>query len=753
MDLMFNKYQSSIEELKISQLPEEVQEQFYDFINNVPYIKNLVSTDRRFAKDMPKDDSGKIIIDLENPHIIEDADYFRPTALHFQQTGRLTDLRPNNNPNSEFGKWIREEIKRCWYGYIRESDGEWVSGDMYYYLNYCPIQQIEGDAVRVRRVIDMPRMWEGQYLVTHYINKARELGKFAAELASRGRGKSYLGAALLAKRFNLGEDEYVKEKVQNVVTASLEKYLHGANQILDMFKYYIDFTAEYTQFPRRRLTDSFQSLMWESGYKDTATGVRKGSQNSVIGITSNSDSSKLIGSRGVLYIIEEMGKFPGLRSMWDLIKPCVSDGKKTWGIIFAYGTSGEAESDFASAKELLYNPLGYNILDVKNVYDKQGLGKDKFAFFFPAYMNRAGCYNKDGVSDVTKALVEILMERYVKKYNSSDINSITTMIAQNPITPQEAIMKVKDNFFPVTQINERLNQLDSDSSAYDDVFTGDFAIDKDGKVIFVPTQKQPIRTFPLDEKTDDKEGAVELYEMPQKVNGEVQSGRYIISVDPYDKDESTTTSLYSMFIFDLFTDRVVGEYTGRPMSAKIAYEKTRLAALFYNAKVGYENNIMGLFQYFTEMKCIHLLLETPEFLYDKQIVKVRGIGNAKYGIRATVPIINMGNELTKDWLMKITTVDREVDGVIQQVQIPNLYLLKNRAFLQECAFYNPVINVDRIRSFGILMIYRQSMIILYGGDIQSQQEVYDANDKANDDYFTRNYDAKFRRNLNKNDWI
>jgi len=45
------------------------------------------------------------------------------------------------------------------------------------------------------------------------------------------------------------------------------------------------------------------------------------------------------------------------------------------------------------------------------------------------------------------------------------------------------------------------------------------------------------------------------------------------------------------------------------------------------------------------------------------------------------------------------------------------------------------------------------MIILYGGDIQSQQEVYDANDKANDDYFTRNYDAKFRRNLNKNDWI
>lgn len=53
----------------------------------------------------------------------------------------MTNLRPNANPNSEFGKWIREEIRRIWYGYVRESDGAWVTGDMYFYLNYCPIIQ------------------------------------------------------------------------------------------------------------------------------------------------------------------------------------------------------------------------------------------------------------------------------------------------------------------------------------------------------------------------------------------------------------------------------------------------------------------------------------------------------------------------------------------------------------------------------------------------------------------------------------
>lgn len=78
-------------------------------------------------------------MDLANPHILEDMDYFRPTALHFKKDGTPTSLRPNPNPNSDFGKWIRTEIDRIWNGMVREFDGEWVTGDMYFYLNYTPI--------------------------------------------------------------------------------------------------------------------------------------------------------------------------------------------------------------------------------------------------------------------------------------------------------------------------------------------------------------------------------------------------------------------------------------------------------------------------------------------------------------------------------------------------------------------------------------------------------------------------------------
>ena len=127
--------------------------------------------ERPKAKDLPRDDKGRIIVDITKPHILEDMDYFRPSALRYKQTGSYTNLRPNPNPNSEYGKWIREEIRRCYEGYVRESDGEWVTGNMYFFMNYCPIPmtKITGKSKKGERVIDFPEFWEGIYYRFHYI--------------------------------------------------------------------------------------------------------------------------------------------------------------------------------------------------------------------------------------------------------------------------------------------------------------------------------------------------------------------------------------------------------------------------------------------------------------------------------------------------------------------------------------------------------------------------------------------------------
>ena len=123
-----NKYQTKLTDELLKDIPIEIQDQLFDIINNVEFVKRLISPKREYAKDRPKDSKGRIIVDLSNPHILENMDYFRPSALHFEKYGNFTSLRPNANPNSEYGKWIREERRRCWEGYIRKSDGEWVTG-------------------------------------------------------------------------------------------------------------------------------------------------------------------------------------------------------------------------------------------------------------------------------------------------------------------------------------------------------------------------------------------------------------------------------------------------------------------------------------------------------------------------------------------------------------------------------------------------------------------------------------------------
>lgn len=733
-----NKYQTKYSKEYLESLPKEVQEQYYDFITNVPYIKYLLSDNRPYARDLPRDEEGKIIVDVTKPHILEDTDYFRPSAIHYQQYGCFTKLKPNANPNSEFGKWIREEVRRCWEGYVRPSDGEWITGDMYFFLNYCPILLIKKDENNKSiRTIDFPRFWDGHYYKSHYLNQCRNEGHHAAELASRGKGKSLFAASMLAKRFILGESKNVNKKVQCVATASERKYIQGAFQLLDMFQYYIDFCANNTEFPRQRITSSLQNLAWTMGYVDSETNTRRGTENSVIGITSKDDESKLRGSRGVLYLLEEAGSFPRLLNLYQVLRPSVEDGNSVWGLIYLYGTAGDSDSDFSSMQELMYNPNGYNIKAVNNVYDKEGQGRKQFTYFFPGYMNRADCYDEDGNSDVNKALLEILLDRYKVKYNSTDINAITKRIAEIPITPQEAILKTKDNIFPIAEITKRLNEIDNNPNFYDDTYVGDLVINK-GNIEFSPnTLDMPIRDFPT--KDNKVKGAIEIFEMPQEVHGKIPKDRYIVSLDNYENDEAQSMSLGSMFVLDLWTDRIVAEYTGRPMFADDLNEICRKLCLFYNAKVMVENNKKNTFSYFSRMNSLHLMADTPEYLKNKQLIKTTGFGNASKGITATLPIKNFALGLIRDWLLKPVTITKEEGNEVVEYIVPNLSFIKNRALLKELMLYNPAINVDRIMSLCQLMLYREEKMILYQGEPRRAEKTIDASYLGNDPFFTRNY--------------
>lgn len=744
-----NKYQTPLTDELLDALPDEVRDQLFDIINNVEFVRRLISPTRGYAKDRPRDESGKIIVDLANPHILENMDYFRATALHYEKYGTLTNLRPNANPNSAYGKWVREEKRRCWEGYVRESDGEWITGYMYWFLNYSPIMlsKIRKGSKRADRIEALPECWEGIYWRFHCIEQASDGGIYnnfqggqhMAELASRGKGKSYSLASILNHIFILGENEEAHEKVKGIVTAYQKEYL-TKDGVLNKFVDMANFCASNTQFPRKRLKNSLQEMTWIMGYKDAELDIEKGTQNTVLGVSSKDDESKLRGKRAAKILIEEFGTFPRLTDLYNVLLPSVQEGDIVFGQIYMLGTAGDNESDFAGAQEIMYNPKGYNMYALPNVFDKFNQGRPNFVFFFPGYINRKGCYNHDGVSDVIKALIEILLNRYRVKYNSTDPNTIIKTIAEVPITPAEAIVKTGVNMFPVADLTERLGQLDSNPREYDDVYTGDLILNESGVVEFKPTFDMPIREFP--HKDNKIEGAFEIFQMPEidKKTDKAYNARYILGCDPYDDDESNTMSLGSVWVLDLWTDRIVAEYTGRPLFADDFFEKVRRLCLFYNGRMNYENNKKGLFAYFSRMNCTYLLTDQLEFLKDKQMIKDTGYGNKAKGTNATEAINAFARNRLRAWLLRPVTVIKTVDGEEQEVEIPNLFTLRSRAFIKELINYNSEGNFDRISAAGMLMLLREDRIILYQGNVsREKQEKADSSYLGNDPFFRNNY--------------
>lgn len=758
-----NKYQTELTEELVNSLPQEVQDQLFDIINNVEFVKRLISPTREYAKDRPRDDRGRIIVDLANPHILEDMDYFRPSAIHYEKYGTFTNLRPNANPNSEYGKWVREERRRIWDGYVRESDGEWVTGYMYWFLNYSPMMLSKireykdkngkkKKSKRADRVEALPECWEGIYWRFHCLDQASngglynnfEGGQHMAELASRGKGKSYSLASILNHIFVVGESEEAHEKVKGIVTAYQKEYL-TKDGVLNKFVDMANFCATNTQFPRKRLKNSLQEMTWIMGYKDVELDIERGTQNTVLGVSSKDDESKLRGKRAAKILIEEFGTFPRLVDLYNVLLPSVQEGDIVFGQIYMLGTAGDNESDFAGAQEIMYNPKGYNMYALPNVFDKYNQGKPYFVFFFPGYVNRKGCYNENGVSDVIKALIEILMNRYRVKYNSTDPNTIIKTIAEVPITPAEAIVKTGVNMFPVADLTERIGQLDANPTEYDDVYVGDLVFNKDGQVEYKPTSATPIRDFP--HKDNKIEGAIEIYQLPEidRNTGKPYNDRYILGADPYDDDESNTMSLGSIFVLDLWTDRIVAEYTGRPPFADDYYEICRKLCLFYNGRLNYEYNKKGLFSHFSTRNSLYLLTDVLDFLKEKQMMK-DGYGNKSKGTNASPAINAYARSRLRSWLLAPVPIMQTIDGEEKEVMVPRLFTVRNRALLKELINYNSEGNFDRISAMGMLMLLREDRMIRYQGDVSKEkQERANNSYDGNDPFFKRNYDFRFRQ--------
>jgi hypothetical protein len=707
--LNFNKTQTILDEKFVDSLNSNVKSELVDCISNIKFIRELVSIERGNSSTRPKE-NGKITVDITKPHILEDMDYFRKVAINFQRTGKYTSLYPNKHSQSEYYKFWKEEARRCREGYVREYDGEWITGDYYFYLNYSPIYltKFKEGSKRADRVFDFPRVYDGDYFYFHYIEQCRDEGKHGMTLKSRGRGFSFKGGSGLARNFILGASTESTQGVKAFAIADEREYL-TKDGVLNKFIDIIDHCATNTPWSKvRSLKDSWNEMHWKMGYKDPDSNKEMGTKNEVMGVTLKNDPQKARGKRGAYIIWEEVGKFPNILSAWQIARPSVEDGDFAFGTMLAYGTGGTENADFKGAEEMFYHPKGYNIKYLPNIFDKNVNYESSIcAFFFPEYLNRTGCYDENGNSDVIKSLLEILRVREEVKNGSSDPNAIVQEKAERPITPQEAIMRREGSVFPIGDLKDYLADIMPNINKFlSPHWVGRLSLVSGGEVEWKIDPAINInREYPISDNKN-KEGGVEIFEMPYKNSvGDIPHGLYIAGIDPVDDDSSTTNSLFSIFVLNTLTDRIVAEYTGRTFDVTESYEIARRLLIFYNAQALYENDKKGLYAYFKNKNSLYLLADTPEIVRDMDMGTISRLGNKSKGLNSSVKVNSWGRRLQSQWMLnKAYSQEDDDDGLL------NLHKIRSIGYIKEAIAWSSDINADRVSAMGMLMILREDRI-------------------------------------------
>lgn len=665
--------------------------------------------------------------------MFKDTHLFQETANNFLKNGKKYTLHPIGT--KAYMDFWKEERRRIKEGYT--INGVRISGAFYNYLNFSPILKTEviginenqDGQVNAERVLGFPDFWDHDYEFFDYLEKAELNGEHAMLAGSRSKGKSLKAASLCARNYH----HFKKSK--SYCFAAKEEYLLKDGIISKTWEL-IDFLDNYTPWSKRRHENNSEMHRKASIRIKNENGVETIDPNSfmseVIGVTTGDNINKLRGKRGRLMILEEGGSYPNLNKGINILRPSMEEGNRTFGTILICGTGGDESADFSGFEEIFNNPQAYNVRGVQNIWD-EGMEHTKVGFFFPAYCNYAGTMDKDGNSDIEKAKRIIQADRKLVA-QGADPHALTRRKAELPFTPREMMMRISGTLFPIDELKQQEAEIISHPATYKnadyigrlelnrDTQEYDFVYDSDTTVIY---------QFPL---KDNKNlpGGICIYEHPKRSSsGSYYTHRYCAGIDSYDFDESTTTSLGSCFIMDLWSKRIVAEYTGRPKTADEFYENCRRLCLYYNATANIENANKGIFKHFDDKGCGYLLMEEPRVV--RETLENTSIkNNSARRRRGTTPSKSINAHargILAKWFLTPTNNPDKPEEL-------HVHTFRCLPAIREAVLWNIDGNFDRISALGMLMLAMEDR------EKYNEETTEDHKTLAQDPWFLRNYRKK-----------
>lgn len=541
-----------------------------------------------------------------------------------------------------------------------------------------------------------------------YRNEARNV----LDLEGRGGGKSYWGSACILHNFLFDGardyEEYIQRKrdkkpfVSDTVVGSIDaKY---STDLLSKVKLAMDnlpgqtsiinALGETEYYPSPLFTNYSGSLMPGKNWTNE--------QGSVLNHRTFQDNPLAAnGTRPNRVFLEEVGFMNNIIEAWGAIEAtqAAAEGKRL--VIYGMGTGGLTTGGAALfTQDIFYHPEAYNCLSFPDQWEDKGVGR-RIGYFVPAEKTRNKF--KEGPNLITnfEKAREAISEEIETAKKSGSRTTYLSKVINNPRVPSDIFLRAEGVFFPIHELKECLVELERNTLLLNASYKVDLRIEN-GEVVMYPSNLEPITEFPLT-KGATMDACIEIFEKPKKdAGGIVFPNRYYISCDPVDDDGNTDVkrSLQSAHVMDMWTDRIVAEYSARTYLAEDYYENLRKLALFYKARILYENNKKGLYGHFKNRNCLHLLMETPEILKDQELVKSIGIGNRSLGVNMNDKIKIHAINLTLSWLEKPSYANPEKK---------NMTTIRSIGLLKELIAFSLDVNADRVSSLLVLMILKQEL--------------------------------------------
>lgn len=684
-------------------MPGEIYEKIPAFING-SWSEISYSTKEEF------------ILDLEENYFKEVGEYGfteKTLAVLFNtQKDFLKNGYYCNEPYNSKGFitfWDFEKLKSRKGLFIIDGENKWYfSRDIYFWLNFLPIFN------KKKKRDDFPNLTDAHVRMDLYEFIAELKGLHGIITKKRQFGSSYYHAAKLINRFWFEPSTILQ------MGASLDLYVNGTKgtwRYLNSYRNWLN--KETAWFRPIKGGDGNWKQSIDEINPITKQSVETGRQGVLTSTTFERSATNGVGGAKSIFYHEEAGIASKMDTTYEFMRSAVEDGNESTGFFVGAGSVGDL-SECEPLKAYMYAAEVNGFYAVNNKLIDSEMPEAPTGLFISEVHAMTGFVDQYGNSDVEGAL-KFLEEQKETWRNTLDPKSYAIRCSQKPTYLNEAFKFRGQSIMPLTILEAEEKRIIRGEVPYEIVELEYDLEDETGqKVLILPSKKEPISEFPINPKTEDKTGAIVMYQRP--IRNLIPLTTYYASVDPVGQGKTlTSNSLACIYIYrnshfvsrnvdgymetSLEGDEIVCVWTGRYDDINDTHEQIIKIILLYQAWTLCENNVPLLIDEMKTRRLQKYLVPKKQFSFSNEFDSRIDTQFYDYGWRNTGTIFDkiILNYLLKYLVENIHEVLDEEGNV--KYRIKGVSRVKDIMAIKEMLAYFKGLNVDRIVTLAALITF------------------------------------------------